>query len=552
VLHECGSPQQSLREQLRTTFPKRDCHLARWPVVLAYFTLLRSLGLFMKQQPSSRQISNSDKPVSHLASSPAFNDLQLAIEYVAPDTLKMSARNARTHSKAQVRQIAASIRAFGFASPVVVDETGEIIAGHGRIQAAMSLDISSVPVVRLEHLDDAQKRALRIADNRLAELAGWDPKILALEFKDLLSIDLKLNLSFDLAVTGFAPAEIDRMIDQTTEAAAAEKDDQLPDLDPMVPRVSQLGDIWRLGEHVIVCGDARERATFETLLGDERASMGIHDSPYNVSIAGHVSGSGKHDEFLMATGELSEAEFTSFLEAFLTHAARFSKPGAIQWAFMDWRHIGELMRAGGAAGLDLINLAVWDKGAGAMGSLLRSQHELVFMFKKPGAPHINNIQLGKFGRNRTNVWAFPGAAGLRKELKLHPTPKPVSLVAEAIKDVSNRGDLVLDAFSGSGTTIIACARTGRRARVIELAPRYVDVAVERWQRWSGCQAIHAEINASFEELRGRRSSELASSRAGGPAEPAMTARVVSAAPASADVPLAPRRVRARMSPEGGR
>jgi hypothetical protein len=504
-----------------------------------------------------------------MSSSGAFDNLQLAIEYVAPDTLKMSARNARTHSKAQVRQIVASIQAFGFASPVVVDESGEIIAGHGRVQAAVSLGLSSVPVVRLEHLDDAQKRALRIADNRLAELAGWDQKILALEFKDLLSIDLKLDLSFDMAVTGFAPAEIDRMIDQTTESTAAEKDNSLPDLDPSTATVSQLGDIWLLGEHLITCGDARQRATYEALLGEERCAMGIHDAPYNVSIGGHVSGSGKHAEFLMATGELSEAEFTSFLSAFLGHATSFSKRGAIQWAFMDWRHIGELMRAGETAGLDLINLAVWDKGAGAMGSLLRSQHELVFMFKKAGAPHINNVQLGKFGRNRTNVWAFPGAAGLRKELKLHPTPKPVSLVAEAIKDVSNRGDLVLDAFSGSGTTIIACARTGRRARVIELDPRYVDVAIERWQRWSGSPAVHAHTNATFEEVRARRWSELGSapSEACDPADvssttssltsraevdPLVTASGVSQAPTSPSVPQTPRRVRARMSPEAAR
>src|SRR5215207_1687194 len=177
--------------------------------------------------------------------------------------------------------------------------------------------------------------------------------------------------------------------------------------------------------------------------------MGIHDAPYNVSVTSHVSRSGKHREFAMGVGEMTEAAFTGFLGEFLTLAAAFSLPGAIQWAFMDWRRMAEMQAAGRLAGLELKNLVVWNKGAGAMGSLLRSQHELVFMFKEPNGPHKNNVQLGKYGRNRTNVWDFPGAPSLRKELELHPTPKPVSLIAEAIRDVSHRADIVLDAFSGS-------------------------------------------------------------------------------------------------------
>jgi DNA modification methylase len=239
---------------------------------------------------------------------------------------------------------------------------------------------------------------------------------------------------------------------------------------------------------------------YSNLLGDERAAMGIHDPPYNVSVTNHVSRSGKHREFAMGVGEMSQSEFTAFLTDFLSHAAAFSRPGAVQWAFMDWRHLSEMLAAGDDAKLELKNLVVWNKGVGAMGSLLRSQHELVFMFKEPNGPHINNVQLGKYGRNRTNVWDFPGAAGLRKELELHPTPKPVSLVAEAIKDVSNRNDIVLDAFSGSGTTLIACARTGRRARVIELDPHYVDVAVKRWEHWSGETALHLETGLTFDKL----------------------------------------------------
>lgn len=440
-----------------------------------------------------------ERDVHHVAE-PGSAPCVLHIEYVPLGALKVYKRNARTHSPRQIEQIAESIRAFGFVSPLLVDAAGELIAGHGRLTAARRLGLDEVPVVRIEHLDDAQMRALRIADNRLAELAGWDRELLALEFKDLLEIDLELDLSFDLAITGFSSPEIDGLITDAEGAADADGEDALPDAEDGAPPVSRLGDLWQLGEHRIICGDARERSVYEALLGDERAAMGIHDAPYNVSVTRHVSKSGKHREFAMATGELSEDEFTGFNTAWLTQVVFFSRSGAIQWAFMDWRHIGEITAAGRAAGLELKNLAVWNKGVGAMGSLLRSQHELVFMFKEPSAPHINNVQLGKFGRYRTNVWDYPGAAGLRKELELHPTPKPVALVADAIRDVSNRGDLVLDAFSGSGTTIIAAARTGRRARVIELDPLYVDVAIRRWEGWSGKKAVHLESGLGFAEL----------------------------------------------------
>lgn len=434
-----------------------------------------------------------------------YRDLNLAIEYVPVGELRAYPRNARTHSKRQIEQMAESMRAFGFLSPVVADAAGELIAGHGRVAAAKLLKLTAVPVVRIEHLDDAQKRALRIADNRLAELAGWDRDLLAIEFKDLLALDLKLDLSFDVAITGFAPAEIDRLVDDGKPAR--DEDDDAPEADRDLPAVSQPGDLWILGDHRLICGDARDPAVHAALLGGERAAMGIHDAPYNVSVTQHVSRSGRHAEFAMASGEMTEAAFTSFLGDFLRQAAAVSRPGAIQFAFMDWRHMGEMLAAGRAAGLELKNLVVWNKGSGAMGSLLRSQHELVFMFKEPSGPHLNNVQLGKFGRTRTNVWDFPGAPSLKKELELHPTPKPVALVAEAIRDVSDRNDIVLDCFSGSGTTIIAAAKTGRRGYAIELDPHYVDVAVCRWETWSGGTARHAESGLSFAGKAERRRTQ---------------------------------------------
>lgn len=432
--------------------------------------------------------------------------LGLAIEYCATEALRSYSRNARTHSDRQIEQIAESIRAFGFISPIVADRSGELIAGHGRLAAAKLIGLHSVPVVRVEHLNDAQKRALRLADNKLAELAGWDEKLLRLEFKDLVEFDLKLDLNFDLGITGFASAEIDKLVGSGEDIGCDAEDDIIPTVDHRAPNVSRLGDLWQLDQHRLICGDSREANVYETLLGTEKAAMGIHDSPYAVSITRHVSRSGKHPEFVMGVGEMSDDEFISFLTSFLRHSSNYSRPGSIQWAFMDWRHAHEMLTAGRRAELELKNIAVWNKGVGAMGSLLRSQHELVFMFKEPSGPHINNVELGKYGRTRTNVWDYPGAVALRKELELHPTPKPVALVADAIRDVSNRNDLVLDAFCGSGTTIIAAAKTGRRARTIELDPRYVDTAIKRWEKWSGQQALHIASGLTFADLAKERSS----------------------------------------------
>ncbi|MCB4767116.1 site-specific DNA-methyltransferase [Ancylobacter sp. Lp-2] len=427
-----------------------------------------------------------------------YNDLQLTIETVSIGSVKSYTRNARTHSNAQIEQIKRSIESFGFVIPLTIEDDGTLLAGHGRLEAAKSAGRTTVPVVRISHLNEAQKRALRLADNKIAEQAGWDETLLALEFKDLLEIDLSLDLSFDLSVTGFASAEIDRLVETISDTGGAvEQDEEIPETsaDP----VSRLGDVFVLGDHRIICADAREAATYEALLDGERAAMSISDAPYNVSITQHV-GSRRHGEFPMAVGEMDAAAFVRFLTSFLAMCKAFCREGGLHFACMDWRHMGEMLAAGGEAGLELKNLCIWDKGAGAMGSLYRSQHELVFVFKEPGAGHINNVQLGKFGRNRTNVWAYPGATSLRKELELHPTPKPVALVADAIRDASNRNDIVLDAFSGSGTTIIAAAKTGRRARVIELDPHYVDVAILRWEQWSGGTARHLATNMTFAEL----------------------------------------------------
>lgn len=450
------------------------------------------------QVPSkTSKVKSDDRPVLQPG-------LKLDIEYIPTASLKGYEHNARRHPERQIEQIADSIRVFGFVSPIIIDDANVVACGHARLEAAKAVGMESVPVVKLDHLSGRQLRALRLADNRLAENAIWDEAMLKIEFEALLEFDPKLDLDFDVGITGFTGAEVDRSLEWREVDTSA--DDIVPDLISSRPSVTRLGDLIQLGNHFIYCGDARDESSYAKVLGKERAVMGISDPPYNVSISNHVSRSGKHEEFVMGVGELDEAQFIEFLATFLRSSTKYSRPGSIQYAFMDSRHAYEMHVAGRSAGLELTTIAVWDKGVGGQGSLLRSQHEFVFMFKEPSGPHINNVALGKYHRNRTNVWAYPGSRSMRKELGLHPTPKPVALVADAILDVSNRNDIVLDAFCGSGTTLIAAAKTGRRARAIELDPHFVDIAVRRWQEWSGEEAVHIETGLSFRDLETQRGS----------------------------------------------
>lgn len=422
-----------------------------------------------------------------------FSDLRIEPRPIA--SLKPFAHNARTHSVRQLHQIAASIREFGFTNPILIDQANVIIAGHGRVEAAKLLGLDKVPTIQIENLTEAQKHAYVIADNKLAENAGWDPAILAIEFQHLSSIDL----DFDLEITGFDTAEIDLLIDSAGRLQTIE--DRLPEATG--PLVTRPGDLWLLGEHRLICGDAMDPALVAHLMGADRARLVFTDPPYNVPIDGHVSGLGriKHREFAMAAGEMTSVEFAAFLHTVFMNAAEVSNDGAIHYVCMDWRHIEEVMRASKGAYTELKNICVWNKDNGGMGSFYRSKHELVFVFKVGTAPHINTIELGRSGRYRTNVWDYAGVntmrAGRLDELAMHPTVKPVALVIDAIKDCSRRDDIVLDPFGGSGTTLIAAEKSGRRACLIELDPTYVDVAIRRWQALTGSKAVHAASGQVF-------------------------------------------------------
>lgn len=412
---------------------------------------------------------------------------ELTVIYRGPATLQPDPRNARTHSKQQIQQIAASIQSFGFTNPILIDEAGVIIAGHGRFRAAKALDLATVPTITLAGLNDGQKRALRLADNKIALGAGWDMEILKLELAELGTLDL----DFDLSTTGFSTGEIDVILKGSPDP----EDEVIPAV-PEVPR-SQFGDIWQLGRHRIGCGDGRDVDFLQRVIGDgQRVDVAFLDPPYNVRINGHANAKGRHPEFAMASGEMTESEFRDFLEQTLGACAAVSREGAVHFVCMDWRHMDDVSTVGHKVYGDLLNICVWNKSNAGMGSLYRSKHEMVFVYRVGNMPHLNMVELGKHGRNRTNVWDYASVNSMqgsrRQDLALHPTVKPVALVADAIQDVSRRGDRVLDIFLGSGTTLIAAERVGRTFCGVELEPAYVDVALARWQALTGRDPVLVE------------------------------------------------------------
>jgi DNA modification methylase len=404
--------------------------------------------------------------------------------------IRINPQNARTHSRKQVRDIAACMKACGFGAPLLVDENLMLIAGHGRLKAAEEVGFEEVPVVQLRGLTDAQKRALALADNKLALNAGWDEDLLATELEALQNLDL----DFDLSLTGFSITEVDELIEaQSHEEPGDPKDDRLPPEDG--PPLCRSGDIWELGPHRLISGNALCPETVAALVQGERAQMVFTDPPYNVPIKGHVSTGGtiQHREFAMASGEMSSAQFTSFLKSAFINLTAHSHDGAIHLICMDWRHIREVLDGSDGVYSELKTLIVWSKDNGGMGTFYRSRHELIFAFKCGTGSHLNNFELGQHGRYRTNVWEYRGANTFKserlQELALHPTVKPVQMIADAIKDLSARGSIVLDLFGGSGSTLIAAHKTRRRAFLCEIDPLYCDRIIRRWESYAKDQAV---------------------------------------------------------------
>ena len=439
---------------------------------------------------------------------------RLAVQYVSVSSLRENPRNARTHSRRQISQIADSLRAFGFLNPILVDETGMVLAGHGRLKAARLLDFSSVPTILAAGLTDTQKRAFVLADNKLAEKAGWDRGLLAAELGDLAVLLPQIEL--DLTVTGFDPPEIDTLFADRGPVNADPADRVEPNGGPICTRP---GDLWCLGHHRVLCGDARSASDIDRLMAGKRAHVAFTDPPYNVRIVGYVRGRGrvKHREFAFASGEMTAAAFESFLTQCLGNLVRGLRDGAIAFVCMDWRHFVALQRAGDAVFSELKNLVVWNKTSPGQGSFYRSQHELIFVFKVGQAEHRNAFGLGAHGRTRSNVWTYPGLnsfrAGRSDELSMHPTVKPVALVADALRDCSIKGDLVLDVFLGSGTTLLAAEKIGRVCYGLEYDPAYVELTLRRWEKYTKLEAVLEGDGATFAEVQAKRSQSAASDQA---------------------------------------
>jgi DNA modification methylase len=433
------------------------------------------------------------------------------IEWVAIGALRPAPTNARTHSKRQIKLIARSIERFGFMNPILVDGQHGIIAGHGRWAAAKILGLQKVPTLRFEHLSDADKRAYILADNRIAEKAGWDREILAIELQAFVDMD------FDIGITGFEMPEVELILDEAVEIdqPPLSPEDSVPQVPPGL-LVVRPGDTWILGAHRLHCGDARDNQAYKALLEGSTAEFVFTDPPYNVPILGNVSGLGRvrHADFAMASGEMSQPEYIAFLQDAIRLLCAHTQDGSIHDICMDWRHAFEMLAAGRSVYRELKNICIWNKANAGMGSFYRSKHELIFIWKSGQGSHINNFELGQHGRSRSNVWDYAGVNSFRPgrmaELAMHPTTKPVALVADAIRDCSRRAGLVLDPFAGSGTTVIAAERTGRKARIIEIDPAYCDLIVRRWQAYTGKLAVHAQSGISFEDLEDQiESSEVA-------------------------------------------
>jgi DNA modification methylase len=446
----------------------------------------------IRRRPNSHR-----RPTANRQHHPFTHD-SLRIEYLPVQSLRPNETNSRLHPRTQVEKLEHAIREFGFLVPVLIDERNMTIAGHARIEAARKCGLTAVPCVRANHLSEIQKRAFTIFDNRLAEDAGWDFRVLAKEFEFLQAEGV------DLRMTGFEIPEFDMVLAAADTVAKAPEDDKIPDLDP-TRAITKSNDLWILGEHRLACADARRPESFALLLSGLKADLVFVDPPYNLQIRGHVSGKGrtKHGEFVEASGEMTPAQFEKFLEDSFALLSKHSADGAIHFICTDWRHLDEMLNAGRRVYRELKNVVVWNKTNAGLGSLYRSQHELIFVWKHGRAKHVNNVVLGKHGRNRTNVWTYAGAnafsSNRQADLAMHPTVKPVALVADAILDCSRRGDVVLDSFGGSGTTLIACERTGRKARLIEIDAAYCDQTIRRWQKLTGGTALSA-AGISFNDL----------------------------------------------------
>lgn len=464
----------------------------------------RSKAQLQTKTRRSRQQRSAASAVEVAAAAQPFrNDLQPDLRIVERpiDALQPAKRRARRTSEEQLARLMRALQTFAQVEPILIDEHDRIIVGHVVWEAMRRLGAEAIQCIVVTHLDEPMRRAYAIAANRLGELGDWVLDDLRIELAELSNLEINLDL------TGFSLPELDIIMSEPGSGKEAEAEADM--VDEVAAIVARPGDLFMLGPHLVLCGDALQAESYARLMGEDRAAGVFGDPPYNCKIDGHVSGLGKnkHKDFAMAVGEMSRDEFGNFLATYLGHCRTWSSAGAVVFACMDWRQIDVLYDAGRTAGLTLINVAIWIKGGG-MGSLYRSAYEEIAVFCNGDTPATNHVMLGKHGRDRTNVWEYPGAnrqgSSSAKALASHPTPKPVDLVADALMDVTSRGDIVLDPFLGSGSTLIACEKTGRVGRFIELEPKYVDASIRRWQQLTGETAVHVDTGQSWHTLAEER------------------------------------------------
>ncbi|UZK65408.1 site-specific DNA-methyltransferase [Sphingomonas sp. M1-B02] len=460
--------------------------------------------LIMRKKPTSSDVTKTGPSAVLRNLSSAIEQRLGPIEYRPLADVIPYAGNPRAHPEKQIVQLMASICEFGFPMPLLVDVTGELICGHARHEAAKRLGLEQVPVLVAQFWSKAQIKAYRLADNQLASAASWDENLLRIELTGIIELD-----EVPIEVLGWETGQIDVILDGASLA-----EDDAADVIPEAPSdpVTRLDDIWVMGKHRLSCGSSLEAECWSKLMAGKMGALSLNDPPWNVPVNGHVSSTGRHQEFAMASGEMTPEQFVEFNANWFAKSCAHLKDGALVMAFMDHAHLFELMTAARQARLKHLNLCVWAKTNGGMGSLYRSQHELVLVLKHGSAPHTNMVELGRHGRYRTNLWLCAGAnvfgATRDADLAAHPTVKPVALLAEAIRDVTRHGEIVTDAFSGSGSTILACERTKRVGYAIEIEPRYVDVGVYRWEKMTGRQAVLEATGQTFSEVAAERSVAL--------------------------------------------
>lgn len=460
-------------------------------------------------QTATRRSDN--KSATRLAAAragPTRNDLQpdMATVMRPVNALNVSRTRSRETTPEILEGVIRSFKRYGIILPVVIDRHDVIIQGHAMWEAAQALGIEKLECRVVDHLDELEREALSLALNRIGELGKFDLEKLR---DQMIRIE---SHGIELLSTGFTLPQIDQIMIgvaqvQVVEGQVDEREENYACSEQIV---SQIGDLYTLGSHTLLCGDATDAASYRRVLGDSNADAVFTDPPYGCKIEGFVSGLGKHKhkDFVQFAGKETDEEFSLFLLKLLRHCRESTSAGAVIFACMDWRQIDRLLIAGREAGLERINVAVWNKGSGGMGGLYRSAQEFIAVFCNGKSPAVNNVELGVYGRDRTNVWTYPGAnrKGSTAESALadHPTPKPVELVVDALLDVTERDALVLDPFIGSGTLFVACEQSGRRGAGIELDPKYVDSSIRRWERVTGKRAVHVDTGLTFAELAGSR------------------------------------------------